>query len=60
MEYLKLFENHSQYEDFVQSEDYLRPNVSHCIEQNEMHYNPTIPCVKLDITVDNQDDGKVM
>lgn len=43
MEYLKLFENHSQYEDFIETEDFVRPNVSHCIEQNEMHYNPIDP-----------------
>lgn len=60
MEYLKLFENHSQYEDFIETEDFVRPNVSHCVAENEVHYNPTIPCVKLDITVGNQDDGKVM
>lgn len=40
MEYLKLFENHSQYEDFIQSEDFIKPNVSHCIQENEVHYNP--------------------
>lgn len=42
MEYLKLFENHSQYEDFIETEDFVRPNVSHCIEQEEVHYNPII------------------
>lgn len=40
MEYLKLFENHSQYEDFIETEDFVLPNVSHCIEQEEVHYNP--------------------
>lgn len=40
MEYLKLFENHSQYADFIKTEDFVRPNVSHCIEENEVHYNP--------------------
>lgn len=42
MEYLKLFENHSQYADFIETEDFIRPNVSHCIEQNEVHYNPIL------------------
>lgn len=41
MEYLKLFENHSQYEDYVE-EGILRPNVSHCVQENEVHYNPIL------------------
>lgn len=39
MKYLKLFENHSQYEDYVASGLTL-PNVSHCIQEIEVHYNP--------------------
>lgn len=42
MEYLKLFENHSQYENFTETEDFIKPNVSYCIEQNEVHYNPRV------------------
>ena len=42
MEYLKLFENHSQYADFIETEDFVKPNVSHCIQENEVHYNPII------------------
>lgn len=38
MEYLKLFENHSQYEDFIETEDFVRPNVSLCVQENEVHY----------------------
>ena len=41
MKYLKLFENHSQYEDYVASGLTL-PNVSHCIQEIEVHYNPFI------------------
>lgn len=40
MDYLKLFENHNNYEDFVSGGTMVRPNVSHCIEENEVHYNP--------------------
>ena len=40
MDYLKLFENHSQYESYVGGGGMLRPNVSHCIAENEVHYNP--------------------
>ena len=38
MEYLKLFENHSGYTEYKNSEGFLKPNVSHCIEENEVHY----------------------
>ncbi len=40
MYYLKLFDNHSSYEDFVSGDTMERPNVSHCILENEVHYNP--------------------
>ena len=40
MEFLKLFQNHSQYEEFAGGGGMLRPNVSHCIGENEVHYNP--------------------
>ena len=36
MKYLKLFKNHSQYEDYVASGLTL-PNMSHCIQEVEMH-----------------------
>lgn len=39
-EYIKLFENHTQYETFIGGEGVLRPNVSHCVQENEVHYNP--------------------
>ena len=38
--YLKLFEYHSQYEDFVSGGTMVKPNVSHCVQENEVHYNP--------------------
>ena len=38
--YLKLFENHTRYESFTQTEEFVRPNVSHCIGENHVHYNP--------------------
>lgn len=39
-EYIKLFNNHNEYTAFTQTEDFVKPNVSHCITENEMHYNP--------------------
>lgn len=40
MKYIRLFENHISYEDFKSSIEFIRPNVSHCIKENEMHYAP--------------------
>ena len=41
-EYIKLFENHTQYETYKNSADYVTPNVSYCEQQDEVHYNPWI------------------
>jgi len=38
--YLKLFDTHNEYSAFTQTEDFVKPNVSHCIQENEVHYNP--------------------
>lgn len=38
--HLKLFETHAQYAAFTQTEDFVLPNVSHCIEEQDVHYNP--------------------
>lgn len=47
-EYIKLFNNHQEYEAFTQTDKFKRPNVSHCIEENEVHYNPFIHDYSLD------------
>ena len=39
MEYIKLFDGHSSYEAYVGGGNMVKPNVSHCIEENEVHYN---------------------
>ena len=39
MDYLKLFQTHSEYETFVSGGTMVKPNVSHCIQENEVHYN---------------------
>lgn len=49
--YLKQFTNHSDYEAFVGDGDFLKPNVSFCIEDIEVHFNPDI------ITYDTVDLG---
>lgn len=38
--YIKKFDTHSDYEDFIKTEDFILPNVSLCEQENEVHYNP--------------------
>ena len=41
--YLKLFENHAQYDTFIGGggdTPFVKPNVSYCVQENEVHYNP--------------------
>lgn len=38
MEYLRLFQEHSGYTEYKNSEGFLKPNVSHCVNENEVHY----------------------
>jgi len=40
--YLKLFETHSEYQTYAQSGDMIKPNVSYCEDDNEVHYNPYV------------------
>ena len=42
MKYLKKFENHSQYESYIAT-DYAKPNVSYCVTEGDVHYNPAAP-----------------
>ena len=43
MKYLKKFENHTQYETYINGNDKVLPNVSLCAQENEVHYNPIVP-----------------
>jgi hypothetical protein len=39
--YLKLFENHNGYTAYTaDTENFILPNVSYCIQENEVHFNP--------------------
>ena len=38
MKYLKKFETHTAYQTYKDSDDYITPNVSYCVDQNEVHY----------------------
>lgn len=41
--YLKKFENHTDYETYISGQDAILPNVSLCVQENEVHYNPIVP-----------------
>lgn len=40
--YIRVFDNHSDYENYLNSGDMLLPNVSHCVTQDDIHYNPFV------------------
>ena len=42
MEFLKLFQTHQEYEAFVSGDTMVKPNVSLCEQENEVHYNPIL------------------
>ncbi len=42
MEYIKLFNTTSEYNTYT-SGDYAKPNVSYCVDENKVHYNPIDP-----------------
>lgn len=42
MEHIKLFNTHTSYIEYASGGDMLRPNVIHCLEENEVHYRPSI------------------
>lgn len=41
--YLRLFNNHDGYSAFTQTSEFIRPNVSHCIEEYHVHYGHEDP-----------------
>ena len=43
--YIKKFDTHSDYEDFIETEDFIKPNVSYCVDNVEVHYNPAPPMI---------------
>lgn len=53
MDYLKLFQNHTEYESFVNGGNMLRPNVSHCVNENDVHYNATMDYSKTYLTIES-------
>lgn len=43
MKYLKEFETHAEYEAYKNGQDYLTPNVSWCVDLDEVHFNKYTP-----------------
>lgn len=39
MKYLKKFAEHTDYTAFTQTEAFVKPNVSVCVDNREVHYN---------------------
>ncbi len=37
--YLKKFNTHSEYNDFINSENKILPNISYCIDEDDSHFN---------------------
>ena len=54
MKYLKLFDSDSQYSDFINSEEYTLPNVSHVVNENIVHFSPiAVPPKEITFTILN-------
>lgn len=43
MKYLKKFDKYSQYVAYKGGENFLAPNVSYCVKENEVHYTEFVP-----------------
>lgn len=39
---LKLFDTHTQYDTYINGQNKILPNVSHCKDNGDIHYNPAI------------------
>ena len=55
--YLKLFETHQEYEAYLGGGEMILPNVSHCIDVNDVHYNPLVDETKIVAKFNISDDS---
>ena len=53
--YVKSFNTHSEYETYVDSQDYIRPNISYCIQEDEVHFGkePDTPILRVHYEISN-------
>lgn len=56
MKYIKLFNQHSDYNTFKASDEFIQPNVSRCLDDSDLHYIPRLE-VKLQITYEVSDSN---
>jgi hypothetical protein len=51
MKYIKLFDTHQDYVTFKDSANWIEPNVSYCVLEDELHYSPTVlDVVRVDLS----------
>ena len=43
MKFIRLFNQHSDYETFINGSGKVLPNISYCKDQNDLHFNPYTP-----------------
>ena len=49
--YLKEFENHTQYENYINGSDAILPNVSICTTEGDVYYNPYVEPLETRVVV---------
>ena len=49
--YLKKFENHTQYENYINGSDAILPNVSICTTEGDVYYNPYVEPLETRVVV---------
>ena len=49
--YLKKFENHTQYDNYINGSGAILPNVSICTQEGDVHYNPSTPTPPSDLSL---------
>lgn len=48
MKYIKKFNQHSLYEAYIVGAEFIKPNLSLCVQEDEVHYNRYIPIHQVD------------
>ena len=60
MKYIKKFETHTDYTTYKNSQDYLTPNVSYCVDRNEVHFEKYVRDYSKEyFTIEALEDGNV-
>ena len=57
--YLKKFENHTQYDNYINGSGAILPNVSICTTEGDVHYNPSTPPTPLNVAAVYKNYGKL-